>query len=60
MSWFIRVLILRMSLVVAVPVSQLKASPKNGSKLRFLRLGCCGWFVCRSLTAEVIVDSDDS
>ena len=32
-SWFIYVLILFMSFVVAVPVSQLRGSPRKGSKL---------------------------
>ena len=32
-SWFIHVLILFMSFVVAVPMSQLRASPRKGSKL---------------------------
>ena len=32
-SWFILVLILWMSFVVAVPVSQLRASPRKDSKL---------------------------
>ena len=33
MSWFILVLMLCMSFVVAVPVSQLRTSPRKGSKL---------------------------
>ena len=33
MSWFIHVLMLWMSFVVAVSVSQLRASPRKGSKL---------------------------
>ena len=32
-SWFIHVLMLWMSFVVAVPVKQLRASPRKGSKL---------------------------
>ena len=57
-SWFILVLMLWMSFVVAVPVSQLRASPRKGSKL----LQCihvCGWFEFSNCMADVIVDSSE-
>ena len=38
-NWFIHVLMLFMSFVVAVPVSQLRASPRKGSKLLL-------WWMC--------------
>ena len=38
-DWFIHVLMLFMSFVVAVPVSHLRASPRKGSKLLL-------WWMC--------------
>ena len=43
MSWFILVLMLWMSFVVAVPVSQLRASPRKGSKLLLHCARVCTW-----------------
>ena len=43
MSWFILVLILWMSFVVAVPVSQLRASPRKGCKLILHHAQVCSW-----------------
>ena len=40
-SWFICVLILFMSFVVAVPVSQLRTSPRKGSKLLLWQMCVC-------------------
>ena len=40
-SWFIRVLILFMSFVLAVPVSQLRTSPRKGSKLLLCQMCVC-------------------
>ena len=40
-SWFICVLILFISFVVAVPVSQLRASPRKGSKLLLWQMCVC-------------------
>ena len=41
MIWFILVLMLWMSFVVAVPVSQLRSSPRKGSKLLLHRAYVC-------------------
>ena len=58
-SWFIHNLMLWMSFVVAVPVSQLRASPRKGSKL-FLQWMCvCGWFDFSNFMADIIVDSPE-
>ena len=54
MSWFILVLILCMSLVVAVPVNQLRAVPKNGSKLLLCLVVCCCWFELSRFTADAM------
>ena len=43
MSWLILVLMLWISLVVAVPVSQLRASPRKGSKLLLHHAQVCSW-----------------
>ena len=57
-SWFILVLMLWMSFVVAVPVSQLRSSPRKGSKL--LQWMCvCGWLDCNNFMADVIVVSPE-
>ena len=46
MSWFILVLMLCMSFVVAVPVSQLGASPRKGSKHLLQQcVSMVGWIV---------------
>ena len=42
-TWFILVLMLWMFFVVAVPVSQLRASPRKGSKLLLQQTCVCGW-----------------
>ena len=55
-SWFIHALMLWMSFVVAVPVSQLRASQRKGSKLLLRWMCVCGWFDCSNLMADVIVD----
>ena len=40
-SWFICILILFISFVVAVPVSQLRASPRKGSRLLLQQMCVC-------------------
>ena len=59
MSWFILVLMLCMSFVVAVPVSQLRASPRKGSKLLLQWMCVCGWLDCSSFIADVMVVSPE-
>ena len=59
MSWFILALMLWISLVVAVPVSQLRASPRKGSRLLLCRVLVCSWLEFSRLMAEVIVVSLD-
>ena len=58
-SWFICVLMLWMSFVVAVPVSQLRASPREGSKLLLQQMCVCGWFDCSNFMEDVTVDSPE-
>ena len=58
-SWFIFVLMLWMSFVVAVPVSQLRASPRKGSKLLLQQMCVCGWLDCNNFMADVIVVSPE-
>ena len=58
-SWFILVLMLWMSFVVAVPVSQLRASPRKGSKLLLQWMCVCGWLDCSNFIADVIVVSPE-
>ena len=58
-SWFILVLMLCMSFVVAVPVSQLRASPRKGSKLLLQWMCVCGWLDCSNFIADVIVVSPE-
>ena len=58
-SWFILVLMLWMSFVMAVPVSQLGASPRKGSKLHLQQMCISGWFDCSNLMADVMVDSPE-
>ena len=59
MSWFMHVLMLWMSFVVAVPVSQLRASPRKGSKLLLHHVHVCSWLEFSNCMAEVMVDSPD-
>ena len=59
MSWFILVLMLCISLVVAVPVSQLRVAPRKGSKLLLHHVLVCSWLEFSRLMAEVIVVSLD-
>ena len=59
MSWFILVLMLHTSLVVAVPVSQLRAVPRKGNKLLLLHVLVCSWLEFSRLMAEVVVVSLD-
>ena len=54
MIWLILVLILCMSFVVAVPVSQLRAVPRKGSKLLLHLVVGCGWFEFSRFTADVM------
>ena len=58
-SWFIWVLMLWMSFVVAVPVSQLRESPRKASKLLLQQMCVCGWLDCSNFMADVIVDSPE-
>ena len=59
MSWFILDLMLRISLVVAVPVSQLRVVPRKGNKLLLHHVMVCGWLEFSRLMADVIVVSLD-
>ena len=59
MSWLILVLMLWISFVVAVPVSQLRASPRKGSRLLLHHALVHSWLEFSSLMAEVIVVSLD-
>ena len=59
MSWFILVLMLCISLVVAVPVSYLRAAPRKASKLLLHCVLVCSWLEFSRLMAEVIVVSLD-
>ena len=59
-SWFIPVLILFMSFVVAVPVSQLRASPRKGSKLLLWQMCVCycpskEGLDCNNFIADIMV-----
>ena len=59
-NWFIHVLILFMSFVVAVPVSQLRASPRKGSKFLLWQMCVCGCpskegFDCNNFIADIMV-----
>ena len=58
-SWFIYALMLWMSFVVAVPVSQLRASQRKGSKLLLQQMCVCGWLDCSNFMADVIVVSPE-
>ena len=57
MSWLILVLMLWTFLVVAVPVSQLMASPRKGIGLLLHCVLVCSWLEFSRLMAEVIVVS---
>ena len=59
MSWLILVLMLCIPLVVAVPVSQLRAVPRKGNKLFLHHVMVCHWFELSKLMADVIVVSLD-
>ena len=59
-NWFICVLMLFMSFVVAVPVSPLRASPRKGSKLLLCLVCGCDCpskegFVCNNFIADIMV-----
>ena len=54
-SWLILVLILHMSLVVAIPMSQLSAVPRKGKRLLLHHVIDCGWLELSRLTAEMTV-----
>ena len=43
------------SFVVAIPVSQLRASPRKGSKLLLLQMCICGWLDCNNFIADIMV-----
>ena len=58
-SWFIHVLMLWMSFVVAVPVSQLRVSPRKGSKLLLQCVHVRGWLEFSNCMADVMVDSPE-
>ena len=47
------------SLVVAVPVSQLRAVPRKGNKLLLCCVMVCGWFELSKLMVDVMVVSLD-
>ena len=44
-----------MSFVVVVPVSQLRASLRKGSKLLLQQMCVCGWLDCSTFIADVMV-----
>ena len=58
-SWFILVLMLWMSFVMAVTVSQLRSSPRKGSKLLLQQMCVCGWLDCSNFRADIIVVSPE-
>ena len=55
MSWLILVLMLCISLVVAVPVIQLRAAPRKGSRLLLHHVLVCSWLEFSRLMVEDIV-----
>ena len=59
MSWFILVSMLCLSLVVAVPMSQLRVAPRKGSKLLLHHVLVCSLLEFSRLMVEVIVVSLD-
>ena len=58
-SWFISALMLWISLVVAVPVSQLRAFPRKGSKLLLQWVCVCCWLDWSNFIADVILFSPE-
>ena len=48
-----------MSFVVAVPVRQLKASPRKGSRLLLQGMYVHGWLDCSSFIVDVMVVSPE-
>ena len=54
-SQFILVLMLCISFVVAVPVNQLRASPRKGSKFFLQQMHVCGWLDCNSFIADTML-----
>ena len=46
------------SLVVAAPVSQLRASPRKGSKLLLQQMCVCGWLDYYFFADVMVVSSD--
>ena len=59
-NWFICVLMLFMSFVVAVPVSHLRASPRKGSKVLLWWMCDCNCpskkgLVCNNLVSDIMV-----
>ena len=59
-SWFICVLILFMSFVVAVPVIQLRTSPRKGSRLLLQQMCVCDYMSkegldCNNVIADIMV-----
>ena len=48
-----------MSFVVAVPMSQLRSSPRKGSKLLLPHVHVCCWLEFSNCMAEVMVDSPE-
>ena len=59
MSWLILDLMLCISLVVAVPVSQLRVVPRKGNKLLLHCMMVCGWLEFSKLMVDVMVVSLD-
>ena len=45
--------------MVVVPVSQLRASPRKGSKLLLQQMCVCGWLDCSNFMADVMVVSPE-
>ena len=43
------------SFVVAVPVIQLGASPRKGSKLLLWQMCVCGWLDCNNFIADIMI-----
>ena len=59
MSWLILVLMMCISLVVVVPVIQLRAAPRKGSRLFLHCVLVCSWLEFSGLMVQVIVVSLD-
>ena len=45
------------SFVVAVPVNQLRASLRKGSKVLLQQMCVCGWLDCNNFIADIMVIS---